>query len=303
MSESQAHRAAPVSRPALARRPGWLKVKLPGVDSTRELRRVVRAHRLHTVCQSARCPNRGECWALRTAAFMILGDRCSRNCSFCAVTHGVPLPVDADEPQRVGRAIAELGLDHAVVTSVTRDDLDDGGAGHFASTIRSIRAARHDCRIEVLVPDFGGDTAALERVLQAGPDILNHNLETVSRLYPRVRPQADYAASLSILQHAARRGAVTKSGLMLGLGERPAQVREALSDLREADCQMVTLGQYLQPTREQHPVIRFVSPDEFTEFARFARELGFRHVESGPLVRSSYHAGQQFSPDQGHAGR
>jgi lipoic acid synthetase len=243
----------------------------------------------------------GDCWARRTATFMILGNSCSRFCSFCAVDHGSPGSVDPGEPDRIGRAVADLKLRHAVITSVTRDDLPDGGSGHFAETIGAIRRIHPNCLVEVLVPDFKGDERALITVLEAGPDILNHNIETVPRLYPQVRPGADYQDSLNLLRRAASRGAVTKSGLMLGLGESVAEVRSCLRDLRRLGCQMVTLGQYLQPTRAQRPVVRFVPPEEFTELAREGHRMGFRNVLAGPLVRSSYFAEDQFarSPENG----
>ncbi|HNW58736.1 MAG TPA: lipoyl synthase [bacterium] len=280
------------------RRPHWLKVDLAGRGSFYQVKELVAGQHLNTVCQSARCPNIGECWGRKTATFMILGDVCSRNCGFCAVPHGRVQPPDSDEPRRVAAAVQELGLRHAVVTSVTRDDLGDGGAGHFADTITAIRAAAPGCRIEVLIPDFSGSAAALARVLAAGPDILNHNIETVAALYPRVRPQALYQRSLDLLAAARQAGALTKSGLMLGLGESRAELLATLADLRGVDCQILTLGQYLPPSRRHLPVSRFVDPGEFRDLQQTAMRMGFMHVESAPLVRSSYHADRQSTPSQ-----
>ena len=247
---------------------------------------------LHTVCQEARCPNLAECFGQGTATFLLLGARCTRGCRFCAGDHGRPAPPDPDEPLRVAEAAARLGLGHVVLTSVTRDDLADGGAGHFAACIGTLRRRLPGARIEVLIPDLRGSSPALEVVLQAGPDVLNHNLETVARLYPAVRPGADYRRSLALLARAkARRpGLVTKSGLMLGLGERTAEVVRVLHDLRRAGCDLLTLGQYLQPGEAQLPVVRYVSPDEFQDYRDKALAMGFRGVASGPLVRSSHQA-------------
>jgi len=275
------------------RRPHWLKVKLTGSDDFYKVKRLIRDQGLHTVCQSARCPNQGECWGNRTATFLILGDVCTRNCGFCAIDHDRPLPPDADEPRRVAAAVVHLGLSFAVVTSVTRDDLEDGGAGHFAVTIREIRSAAPDCQVEVLIPDFSGSSEALQTVLDASPQVLNHNIETVPALYPIVRPQAKYERSLELLRRASQQGACTKSGLMLGMGESPAQVQSSLQDLRQTGCQILTIGQYLPPSRHHLPVDRFVEPDEFDRLKEYGLSIGFSHVESGPLVRSSYHAQEQ----------
>jgi lipoic acid synthetase len=275
------------------RKPHWLKVKLPGGEEFGTVRALVEHHRLHTVCQSARCPNIGECWAHRTATFMLMGNVCTRACTFCAVDHGAPLPVDPDEPRRVAEAVALLGLNYAVITSVTRDDLPDGGAGCFAATIAAVRARRPHCRVEVLIPDFGGDPKALAVVLAAQPDVLNHNLETVPRLYPVVRPQADYHRSLQLLARAAEAGVLTKSGLMVGLGETMDEVLTTMEELRGVGCRMLTLGQYLQPSSAHLPVDRFVTPHEFAQLREAGLAMGFSHVEAGPLVRSSYHAAQQ----------
>lgn len=247
---------------------------------------------VHTVCQSARCPNLGECFARGTATFMIMGEVCTRNCGFCAVNHGSPAALEAEEPGRVAEAASWLGLKHVVVTSVTRDDLPDGGAAHFAATIAAIREKLPEATVEVLVPDFNGDEEALGTVLAAGPEVLNHNVETAPRLYPRVRPQADYERSLGLLRRAGemRSEAVTKSGLMVGLGESEEEVLAVLGDLRGAGVGAVTIGQYLQPTRRHLPVAAYIEPSRFDDYAAAAREMGFDHVLSGPLVRSSYHA-------------
>ena len=272
------------------RRPHWLKVNLAGKGSFYDVRKLVEDQNLHTVCQNARCPNIGECWSRKTATFMILGDACSRNCAFCAISHSVQEPVDADEPRRVAEAVYTLRLRYAVITSVTRDDLPDGGAEHFAQTIRAIRKRTPECKIEVLIPDFMGSQQALDTVLDQDPDVLNHNLETVPTLYARFRPQADYRRSLNLLHHARSRNALTKTGLMLGMGESHTQVLASLHDLREIDCQILTLGQYLPPSRKHPAADRFVTPQEFAEWRQTGMNMGFTHVESGPLVRSSYHA-------------
>jgi lipoyl synthase len=274
------------------RHPPWLKVRAPGGPGFTETRATVKALGLHTVCEEARCPNIAECWGHRTATFMLLGDTCTRNCSFCAVRHGRPLTVDADEPRRVAEAVARLGLRHVVVTSVNRDDLADGGAGHFAATARLIKALVPDTRVEVLVPDFQGDAHAVRTVIASPIDILNHNIETVPRLYKRVRPGARYGRSLDILAEGrrARTDCLTKAGLMLGLGETRDEIIQVFRDLRDVDCDILTLGQYLRPSAEHLPVERYVTPEEFAALRDDALLTGFRHVESGPLVRSSYHA-------------
>jgi len=258
----------------------------------------VRALGLHTVCQEARCPNIGECWGHRTATFMLLGDTCTRNCGFCAVTHGRPLAVDAGEPLRVAEAVARLGLRHVVVTSVNRDDLPDGGAAHFAATARALRRLLPACRIEVLVPDFQGNLASVAEVVASPIDVFNHNLETVPRLYRRVRAGARYERSLAVLRAAreGQGGLLTKSGLMLGLGETEEELLRVFSDLRAIGCDILTLGQYLRPSRDHLPVERYVPPEEFTDLRAEALALGFRHVEAGPLVRSSYHAWSHVPP-------
>ncbi len=281
-----------------ARLPRWMKVPLPAGQNFHDVRKLVHQYQLHTVCQSAHCPNIGDCWSHRTATFMILGDVCTRNCRFCAVTSGVPASVDRDEPLRVAEAVKKLSLRYAVITSVTRDDLSDGGASIFAETIREIRRAVPDCLVEVLIPDFAGSPSALSLVIEARPDVLNHNIETVPALYPIVRPKADYRRSLTILQIAKQNGLTTKTGLMLGLGESDEAVIEVMQDLRRVDCDILTLGQYLQPSPRHLAIARYVRPSTFQRFARIGKELGFRHVEAGPLVRSSYHAGESFHANE-----
>ncbi|MCM2265920.1 MAG: lipoyl synthase [Desulfuromonadales bacterium] len=278
------------------RKPAWLKVRFPAGPGFARIDRMHREQGLHSVCRSAACPNQGECWSSGTATFMILGDRCSRDCAFCNVAHGPAAVPDPAEPQAVAAAVAELGLRHAVITSVTRDDLADGGAGHFAAVTTAIRAAAPDCRVELLIPDLGGDHAALHAILTACPDVLGHNLETVPRLYPAARSGADYRRSLALLA-AARELAPeipTKSGLMLGLGEEAAELLAVFADLRSAGVAMLTLGQYLQPTRAHLPVVRYLPPEEFADLRAKALSMGFAQVAAGPLVRSSYHAAELY---------
>jgi lipoyl synthase len=279
-------------------RPEWLKVRIASGENYARLKGLMEQHRLHTVCEEARCPNMGECWNAGTATFMILGDVCTRSCGFCAVKTGRPVMLDREEPVRVAEAIRMMGVRHAVITSVNRDELPDGGASIFAETIRRAREARPGLTVEVLIPDFQGDGAALQTVIDASPDILNHNTETVPRLYARVRPQAKYIRSLDLLDRAKRAGMTTKSGLMLGLGEGNDEVLEVMSDLRAAGCDILTLGQYLQPSKGHEPVDRFVRPEEFDMFKERGLSMGFRHVESGPLVRSSYHAAGQVQKEK-----
>lgn len=279
------------------RLPAWIRA---GLQSEREfvgLEQLLNRHRLHTVCQGARCPNRHECWNRATATFMILGGVCTRDCAFCAVRHGRPAPPDFTEPRRVAEAARAMGLRHVVITSVTRDDLPDGGAGLFAAVIREVRWACPAARVEVLTPDFGGSLDALTVVLAAAPDVFNHNLETVRRLQPVVRPQASYERSLEVLSRAAahRPGPAVKSGLMLGLGETDAEIRAALGDLRAAGCELLTVGQYLAPSRRHHPVSRYLEPEEFARWSEEGKALGFTAVAAGPLVRSSYRA-EQLAP-------
>jgi len=275
------------------RRPSWLKIKVPLGTKFSEVRRLVDEQRLNTVCEDARCPNMEECWNRGTATFMILGDICTRSCGFCSVKTGRPLKLDTDEPRRVAEAVARMGLRHAVITSVNRDELKDGGASIFADTIRAIRNRLPHCRVEVLTPDFQGKTDAIQTVIDARPDIFNHNVETVPRLYRRVRPQAKYQRSLDLLHMCKEQGLTTKTGIMLGLGETDEEIFEVMRDIRAVDADIITLGQYLQPTKAHLPVERYVTPEEFTEWKRRGLELGFSHVESGPLVRSSYHADEQ----------
>jgi lipoic acid synthetase len=272
------------------RKPEWLKVNLPAGESTTRLREVMRSKNLHTVCEEARCPNMAECWGAGTATFMILGDVCTRSCGFCAVKTGRPTGLDLSEPERVAEAVRAMGIHHAVITSVNRDELADGGASVFAETIRRVRDSNPGITLEVLIPDFRGVMEALDCVIAAGPDVLNHNMETVPRLYTTVRPQARYRRSLDVLHHAKRRGMVTKTGLMLGLGETRDEVMDVLADLRRIGCDVLTLGQYLQPTSRHLPVDRYLAPPEFDSLRQDALSLGFRFVEAGPLVRSSYHA-------------
>ncbi len=277
-------------------KPDWLRVRFFGGQNYQELKRIMRTLGLNTVCESARCPNMGECWEHRTATFMILGNICTRACGFCAVPSGKPVgPPDEDEPRRVAEAAEQMGLRYAVVTSVNRDDQPDGGAGIFAETIREIRRRVPGCRVEVLIPDFRGDWAALETVMAARPDVLNHNTETVPRLYRQVRKGAVYERSLELLRRAKEMaaGVPTKSGLMLGLGEDKSEVLATMRDLVAQGTDILTIGQYLQPTREHLPIVRYVHPDEFAEYKEFGEAMGFKHVESGPLVRSSYHAFEQ----------
>jgi lipoyl synthase len=275
------------------RLPSWFRVPVPpGAEGSR-VKQLLDRLDLHTVCEGAKCPNRAACWHDSAAAFLILGDACTRDCRFCAIPHAArPAPPDPGEPARLAEAAAAMDLRHVVVTSVTRDDLPDGGAAHFATTIRAIRARLPAATVEVLIPDFQGDPGALDLVLAAKPDILNHNLETVKRLHPTVRPQAGYQRSLSVLRQAAQAGTRTKSGLMLGMGETDAEISAALADLRTAGVSLLTLGQYLAPSTAHHPVARFVPPDEFDRWRDEALVLGFASVAAAPQVRSSYHAGE-----------
>lgn len=279
-----------------ARKPEWLKIRSGGGASYARLRRLMRGQQLHTVCEEAACPNIGECWEAGTATFLILGDVCTRACKYCAVAHGRPTELDEDEPRRVAEAVAAMELEHVVVTSVNRDDLPDGGASIYAELIRQVRRLRPSCTVEVLIPDFKGDEAALARVVEAEPDILAHNLETVERLYPWARPGGRYWRSISLLGAAKRMNPaqLTKSSIILGLGEEAEEIRQAMADLRKGSVDILTLGQYLRPSAQHLPVARWVSLDEFTAWKRYGEEeLGYKHVESGPLVRSSYHAERQ----------
>ena len=278
-------------------RPEWIKARAPMGERYERLRGVMRDLGLHTVCEEARCPNIGDCWNRGTATFMILGDVCTRACGFCAVKTGLPrLPPDPREADRVAEAAARMGLGHAVITSVNRDDQPDGGAGVFAACIRRIRDRVPGCTVEVLIPDFKGDGAALQIVIDAAPDVLNHNTETVPRLYRRVRPGARFERSLELLSRAKAAGLLTKSGIMVGLGEEAEEVRETVRRIREAGTDILTVGQYLRPSADHLPIVRYYEPAEFAEIKRYALGLGYRHVESGPLVRSSYHAEEQVGP-------
>jgi lipoic acid synthetase len=276
-------------------KPAWLKVRAPGSETYLRLKGLMQELRLNTVCEEARCPNIGECWHHGTATFMILGDVCTRACSYCAVAHGRPNELDLEEPARVAHAVSSMGLRHAVITSVDRDDLSDGGASIFAETIRLTRAGVPDCRIEVLIPDFQGDEAALHTVLDAGPDVLNHNIETVPRLYRMARSGGRYPRSLELLDRARhyRPATPTKTGIMLGMGEELDEVVSVFDDLRSVGVSILTVGQYLRPTPAHAPMVRYWHPGEFAELKRIGLEKGFAHVESGPLVRSSYHAHEQ----------
>lgn len=273
-----------------ARRPEWLKVRAPGGEDYARIKSMMRSKALHTVCEEARCPNITECWNAGTATFMIHGDTCTRSCGFCAVKTGRPLPVDYDEPRRVAEAIASMNLKHAVITSVNRDELKDGGSTIWAETITLSRELSPSTTIEVLVPDFKGNMANLQRIIDARPDILNHNTETVPRLYKHVRPQGRFHWTLDVLAESKRQGMRTKTGIMLGLGETPSEIMEVMAELIKVKVDVLTLGQYLQPTKNHLPVDRFVHPDEFKHYEVEGLQMGFNVVESGPLVRSSYHA-------------
>jgi lipoyl synthase len=286
------------------RLPEWLRIKLPTADTFSRTRSLLNELNLHTVCESAKCPNHWECWSKGTATFMIAGDRCTRACQFCAVSTAKPLPLEADEPQRVAEATRRMGLKHVVITAVARDDMADGGADHFRQTIEAVRSLNPGIVIEVLTPDFLDKEDAIDCVLSANPHIFNHNLETVRRLTPSVRHRATYDRSLSVLRKVkVKRGTAihTKSGMMLGLGEREAEVLEAMRDLREAQCDILTLGQYLQPTLKHLPVEGFITPEQFAVYGEQARAMGFVHVASGPMVRSSYHADEFTLPSMRQA--
>jgi lipoic acid synthetase len=294
MSRSSSHKTS-------IRKPPWLKRRLPSGPVYGTICQALGAQGLHTVCQEAKCPNQWECFSRQTATFLILGSRCTRNCGFCAVDHGPAGPPDPEEPFKVARMARDMGLAYVVVTSVTRDDLPDGGAGLFAATIRALRDEIPGVRVEVLIPDLQGQREAIETVVTAGPDVLNHNLETIPALYPTVRPEADYQRSLALLQTVRDLAPpmMTKSGLMLGVGETREEVRQTLADLRAVDCRMVTLGQYLQPSPDHLPVERYVPPEEFDQWRDEALQMGFQEVASGPLVRSSYQARELYNTARG----
>ena len=277
------------------RLPEWLKVKMPGGPRYMELKQLMRGHRLHTVCEEAHCPNIGECWERSAATFMILGDICTRACRYCAVTTGRPIGLDLLEPVRLAETVRMMGLEYCVITSVNRDDLSDGGAGVFAACIRRIREEVPGCRVEVLIPDFAGSWEALRAVVEAKPDVLNHNIESVRRVFRSVRPKGDYQLSLDLLAEAKAidPSMVTKSGIIVGMGETREELVETMRDLRGVDCDLLTIGQYLRPSIKHLPIDRFYLPAEFEELGRIGNDLGFKHVASGPLVRSSYHADEQ----------
>jgi len=286
----------PAERSGRLPKPPWLKVRLPAHGNFFQVSDILKKNHLQTICQSARCPNIAECWTARTATFLILGDTCTRSCGFCAVKKGTPLALNDDEPSKVAEAVESMGLDYAVVTSVTRDDFPDGGASVFARTIRAIKDRRPRAKVEVLVPDFGGSEEALAVVIAAGPEVLNHNLETTAPNYPRInRPAGNYGRSLAVLGKAGHLGALTKSGLMVGLGETEPEIDRAFQDLRSVGCRLLTIGQYLQPTRDNPPVSRYYSPEEFEALKARALGLGFKEVASGPLVRSSYQAHRLYN--------
>lgn len=281
------------------KRPDWLVLPAPNANDMDRIQALLDKGHLHSVCESAQCPNIGECFANKTCTFMILGDICTRNCAFCAVTHGRPSNPDPDEPKMVALTASQLGLRHVVITSVTRDDLTDGGAGQFAATILAIKHENPNTTVEVLIPDFRGEEAPLQQVISAAPDVINHNLETVPRIYSSVRPGAAYKQSLELLKNVSLicsdQHITTKSGLMLGLGETQEEVIEVMKDLLQAGCQILTMGQYLRPSPQHHPIIEYVHPDVFDQLAKIGKDLGFKNVVSGPLVRSSYHAGESFA--------
>lgn len=282
---------------AILRKPDWIRVKAPGSKQYEETRRIIREHSLHTVCEEAACPNIGECWTQRHATMMIMGDTCTRACAFCNVRTGLPRPLDPDEPARLGDAVAKLGLTHVVITSVDRDDLGDGGAGHFAHVVEAVRTAAPGVTIEVLTPDFLRKDGALDVVVAARPDVFNHNLETVPGRYLSIRPGARYFHSLRLLQRVKELDpeVFTKSGIMVGLGETRSEILQLMDDLRSADVDFLTIGQYLQPTRKHAPIDRFVTPEEFKAYERVALAKGFHLVSASPLTRSSYHAGDDFA--------
>ncbi|HWF62811.1 MAG TPA: lipoyl synthase [Nitrospira sp.] len=286
------HQPSAIGRPRL---PSWFKIQAKTGPNYLDIKQTMERLNLHTICEEAGCPNRWECWNARTATFLILGDICTRRCHYCSVETGRPLPVDEREPGRVAEAVRALGLRHVVITSVNRDELPDGGAWVFAETIRQTRRLNPACTIEVLIPDFEGDATALTTVCAEKPEILNHNIETVRRLFPSIRPQGKYQRSIELLAKAKQQGMKTKSGLILGMGETLDEAREVMRDLRTLDCDIITIGQYLQPTRDHLPIARFCDPSEFVLLKEEGLAMGFTHVESGPLVRSSYHAEQQVA--------
>jgi len=280
----------------MRRHPDWLRVRIGGGENFVRMKKLLRSAKLHTICEEARCPNIAECFGCGTAVFLILGDTCTRNCRYCNVKHGKPLPLNPSEPRDVAESVKQLGLKYAVVTSVTRDDLGDGGAGVFYETVKEIKKLNTDCRVEVLVPDFKGSKSALEKVVSAGSDVVNHNIEVVEELFPTIRPEGDYKISLDVLKNIKKidKDMKSKSGFIVGLGEDKEQIVKTMKDLREADVDFLTIGQYLQPTREHAEIKRYYTPEEFKEFKEIAMDMDFKHVESSPLVRSSYHAEKAF---------
>jgi len=278
------------------KKPPWLKKRIPPYQDLIKIKSILNETKLHTVCEEARCPNLGECFSRGTATFLILGEICTRDCGFCAVEHGLPVTLNEEEPEKVAYAVKKMGLQYVVITSVTRDDLLDGGASHFAKTTQAIRRLDRKIRVEVLIPDFRGNLSSLKTVLKEGPDVLNHNIETIPKLYHQVRPQADYKRSLDLLKKS--KGLyphiLTKSGFMLGLGETEEEVIDLLQELREVKCDLLTVGQYLQPRPDRLPVVRYIPPEEFEKYKKIGLEMGFRSVASGPFVRSSFHASQMF---------
>jgi lipoic acid synthetase len=294
-SIDQSRKSVRTGGPVGPAKPSWLKVRLPAQGSFFEVSNILKRNHLHTICQSAKCPNIGECWTDRTATFLILGDTCTRRCDFCAVKKGAPAGPSEEEPGQVAEAVASLGLDYAVITSVTRDDLPDGGASAFARTVRAVKGRLPQAKVEVLIPDFQGNEEAIAAVIASGPDVLNHNLETTEPGYPRInRPRENYRRSLGVLETAKKLGALTKSGLMVGLGEEGPEIEQTFLDLRSAGCDLLTIGQYLQPSRLNPPVSRYYTPEEFEAMRGRAMALGFRDVAAGPLVRSSYQAHKLF---------
>lgn len=284
-----------VSSTQTTKKPPWLKVKLPTHENYFYVSQLLKKHDLHTICQSAKCPNVSECWAHKTATFLILGDTCTRACAFCAVTKGEPSPPLKKEPERVAEAVSEMNLRYVVITSVTRDDLSDGGASQFASTLKAMKQKNSDIQVEVLIPDFNGDEKALQTVIAAAPDVLNHNIEAPETIYPLInRPVLNYRRSLKILEKAKAKGATTKSGLMIGLGEKKHDIFQTFADLKSVSCDLLTIGQYLQPSRLNAPTRKYYSPEEFAELKNIALDCGFSEVESGPLVRSSYRAHEMY---------
>jgi lipoic acid synthetase len=278
-----------------AKKPTWLKVRLPSHQNFFQVRDILKKHQLHTICQSAKCPNIAECWEQKTATFLILGDICTRRCAFCAVKKGIPAPSSLKEPFQVAEAVTALGLHYAVITSVTRDDLADSGASFFAETIRSIKMRSPETKVEVLIPDFKGEEEGVDTVVQAQPDVVNHNLETPEAIYPEIdRPLENYQRSLKVLRRAKEKGGITKSGLMVGLGEKEEEIFQTLSDLRQVSCDLLTIGQYLQPTSASVPVRRYYTPQEFEQLKIISLDFGFKDVVAGPLVRSSFHASQLY---------